>query len=368
MDNDIKALATGIDTLEMGYCVSSYNLSEDELKDIEFAKAKAQSTLYAKGTGIKFQGYDFMVLRTGSGRYRFILSNDDLDICLAVDTRSGRYFPELKVRFKSQLLWRNGYKAAIENVDKWIRMWANVVEVKISRVDITTDFNVELPELTHHLKEVVMRPRKKTEFGRYETYIDGYNTTGYRFGQHDLMCRIYDKTKEILRSDKKWFEELWKKNGWETVESVTRVEFQCGRKLIKEMRINTINDLYLLLPDLWKYLTNDWLTIRVIENDSHRTRWSLTKFWQTVQNSELLFGQSCGVSRMKQLRAKSVNLENNARGYALNMIALACVSIKDTNMELGIEYFESRFRSWIVNPNFEEEIKKRMLKYEGMVP
>jgi hypothetical protein len=39
---------------------------------------------------------------------------------------------------------------------------------------------------------------------------------------------IYDKKKEIVKSNKKWFEILWLKNGWEKEQSVTRVEFSAG--------------------------------------------------------------------------------------------------------------------------------------------
>ena len=140
------------------------------------------------------------------------------------------------------------------------------------------------------------------------------------------MCRIYDKTLEIIRSGKKWFEHLWSDNGWEKGKTVTRIEFQCRRKVIRMMGIVTIGDLFSTVPDLWKYLAVEWLAIRTIQKDSHRTRWPATQFWRIVQYSVVLFGQTTGVSRIKQLRAKSANLENIARGYMLNLIALSSKS------------------------------------------
>jgi hypothetical protein len=361
-----RILIAGIDTLEIGYCISGYKLSQEVWKMLEEAKESAQSTLYNRGTVVKFMGYDFMVLRTGSGRYKFILTNEDLDIRIFMDARSGIYFPELRVRFKSQLLWRHGWENAVKKIDEWIRSWANVTEVKISRIDIMVDIMGELPTLTPDLTEVVTRAKKKREFGTYERYAEGKKRSGYRLGEGDLICRIYDKTLEILRSGKSWFEYLWSENGWEKGEPVTRVEFQCRRKIIRMMKIETIEDLFSIVPDLWKYLTVEWLAIRIIKKDSHRTRWPATQFWRIVQFSVALFGQTKGVSRIKQLRAKSVNLENIARGYMLNLIALASKSFEKADKEYGIRYLEYIVGKWIEESTFEQEIEKRRHKYDSM--
>ena len=361
-----KPLIAGIDTLEIGYCISSYNISEDEWKMLTEAKESAQSTLYDKGTGVKFMGYDFMVLRTGSGRYKFILTNEDLDIRIFMDARSGLNFPELRVRFKSQFLWRYGWQDAVRKVDEWIRSWAVVAEVKISRIDVMADLKGSLPILSPELKEVVTRANKKSELGTYKRYSGGKKPSGYTFGANELMCRIYDKTAEILRSGKKWFEHLWRENGREKGESVTRVEFQCRRKIIRQFQIETLEDLFSRVPDLWKYLTVEWLAIRIIQADSHRTRWPAPPFWKAVQYSVALFGQTTGVSRIKQLRAKSANLENIARGYMLNLIALASMSLENADIEYGKRYLEYIVGKWIEEPTFEQEIEKRRHRYDSM--
>ena len=159
---------------------------------------------------------------------------------------------------------------------------------------------------------------------------------------------------------------MWSENGWEKGESVTRVEFQCRRKIIRQFQIETLDDLFSKVPDLWKYLTVEWFGIRIIQNDSHRTRWPASQFWRSVQYSVVLFGQPTGVSRIKQLRAKSVNLENIARGYMLNLIALASRSFEKADKEYGIRYLEYIVGKWIEDPTFEQEIEKRRHKYDSM--
>ncbi len=361
-----KILIAGVDTLEIGYCIVRYYLSQEEWDMLEEAKGRAQSTLYDKGTGVSFRGYDFMVLRTGSGRYKFILSNEDLDIRIFVDAKSGEHFPELKVRFKSQFLWRHGWENAVRKVDEWLRTWVYVIEVKMSRIDITADFMGKLPILSPELREVVARPRKRRTFGTYERYSEGSEPSGYRFGENDLSCRMYDKTKEVSISGKKWFEHLWSEKGWEKGEAVTRVEFQCRRKVIRMMQIRTIGELFLKVPDLWRYLTVEWLTIRMVQNDSHRTRWPITEFWLVVQSAVDCFGEVIGVSRIKQMRPRKDILERNLKGYVYSFTALAMQSMPGRGVEYGKSYIEFLLWELLNDLNFEQEVQKRRHKYDSM--
>ncbi len=366
-DSQYTPLIAGIDTVEIGYCVSDYDITSEEWLEIKMAKARAQSTLYTKGTGINFKGYNFLVLRySGGGRYKYVLVNDDLNIRIRDDAQSGRHFPEMQVRFSSALLWRHGWESAIKKVDEWIRSFAVIVETKITRLDVMVDIMGELPVLTQQLEEAVTRTRGKGDFSVCERYSEGWKQTGYRIGQKEILCRIYDKSREIMKTNKKWFESLWDTHGWVKENPVTRIEFQCRRKVLREININNIDDLFQNVPDLWKYLTNEWLTIRLIESNTRRTRWELSDFWKSVQSAVNFFGEVKGVSRIKQLRAKGKNLEPNARGYTLNLIALGAVSLGQSDIFYGIKYFESKVRSWIDAPEFEEEVKKRMLNYESM--
>jgi hypothetical protein len=360
-----KPLIAGIDTLEIGYCINEFSLTEQEWEIIANSKENAQATLYEKGTAIKFRGLDLTVLRTGSTRYKYILSNEDFDICIFTEARKGSSFPEIKARFKSQFLWRNGWIDAVKKIDEWLRTWADVSEVKISRVDITVDFLGPFPVLSPELKEVVTRGKHKREYGNYERYSQGKRQNGYKFGANDIICRIYDKTLEIIHSSKKWFESLWSEYGWKKGDAVTRVEFQCRRKIIKRLQIKTIEDLFLIVPDLWRYLTIEWLTIRIIQDDSHRTRWPISQFWQVVQDALPRFGEVTGVSLLKQLVPKKDILERQARGLLYSLAALASKSLAGSDTKYGKRYLKYIFNEWLNDPNFNNEIEKRRHKYDN---
>lgn len=363
---DYKPLIAGVDTLEIGYCIREYRLSQLEWDTMAEAKESAQSTLFDKGTGIRFRGYDFMVLRTGATRYKFILNNEDIQIRIFPDARSGINFPELKITFRSQLLWRHDWRDEVRRIHDWVCSWADVIETKVSRVDITVDFIGPLPKLSPELREVVTRARNKREYGTYERYSEGKHQTGYRFGANDTLCRIYDKTNEILRSDKKWVEHLWADKGWVKGETVTRVEFQCRRKIIRGMQIETIEDLFLIVPDLWKMLTVEWLTIKMVKDDSHRTRWPISEFWRTVQDSLSCFGQISGVSRIKQMRPKGEMIERQLKGMIKSYIALGSKSLAGSDIEYGTKFFRYKLEEWLSEPGFDKEVEKRRHKYDSM--
>lgn len=362
-----KTLIAGIDTLEIGYCVMSYLLSQEEWDMLEAAKMHAQSTRYDKGTIVELRGYEFTVRRAGSGRYRYVLFNEDIDILINDNASSGEHFPELKVRFRSQFLWcHNGWQDAVRKMDEWLGTWAGVTRVKISRLDITADFMGKLPLLSPIFEEVVTRTKSKSAFGSFGRHIEGNQLSGYTFGKNDLSCRVYDKTKEIIIHGKKWFEDLWKESGWLDGEAVTRVEFQCRRKVLRMMQIEKIEDLLIKLPDLWRYLTDDWLTIREVQDDSHRTRWPITDYWKVVQNTVSCFGEVFGISRLKQRRPSRDKLESSLKGYAYSLTALVMRSQPSNSIEHGKNYVEYFLYEMLNDSEFEEEVQKRSHKYDNM--
>jgi len=77
------------------------------------------------------------------------------------------------------------------------------------------------------------------------------------------MLRIYDKTVEINRSGKDWVEALWLQNGWNGGK-VWRVEYQCRRDLLRELKIESIEDLSSKTPDTWGYLSRKWFRLKEV--------------------------------------------------------------------------------------------------------
>ncbi len=132
------------------------------------------------------------------------------------------------------------------------------------------------------------------------------------------------------------------------------------------MQIETIEDILIKLPDLWIYLTGEWLTIRDVQEDSHRTRWPITDNWQVVQSAISCFGEVIGVNRLKQRIPGRDKLESSLKGYAYSLTALVMRSQPGNSIEHGKNYVEYFLYEMLYDPEFEQEVQKRSHKYDSM--
>jgi hypothetical protein len=109
-----------------------------------------------------------------------------------------------------------------------------------------------------------------------------------------IQLRIYDKEKEIK---KKGTEERWLLIWFvDDSKDVWRIEFQIRRPVLKQYRINSINDLRNQKADLWKYVTGEWFSLRC-RDDENQTRRKIHEFWKKIQSCVEYFGSEEGTKR-----------------------------------------------------------------------
>lgn len=337
---------------------------------LEQAKLDAQSTQFENYKGqVTLAGSRFIVKRSGAQRYNYILENDDVTVKIFKEARGGRNYPELVITFRSEFLWRSGWQAALDKVVEWVKAWAVVSMIKPSRVDLTVDFIGGLPQLSPDFNEVITRVKGKTahleNIDNASRYNQGKSPSGYSLGKGDISCRIYNKALEISKSNKSWFKELWRGNGWQEGQPVTRVEFQCRRPFLRSLQIETIDDL-IQLPDVWNYLVNKWMVIKEPSPDTHRNRWPDSEFWQAVKSSTHLFGNVTGVSRLKQMKPKAEALQKQAKGCLASLGALAIESLPGCPVDYGRKYVKALMDKWIDSPDFEHDLRTRATKFSSM--
>ncbi len=117
--------------------------------------------------------------------------------------------------------------------------------------------------------------------------FDGRRCTGYEFSKGAVhSCCIYDKTKEITVSRKVWMQEVWRRNGWDGVSRVTRVEFRYKRECLKELGVEEPYEMLDQLAGMWAYSTMQWLRHAIPTHDTNRGRWQLSPFWQVIQAAD----------------------------------------------------------------------------------
>lgn len=75
-----------------------------------------------------------------------------------------------------------------------------------------------------------------------------------------------------------------------------RVEFQLRRSLLRDLNINTVDDLKSQAGGLWTYLTEQWFSLR-LPDDSNTKRRTIHLWWKSVQQLAEFFGPACSISR-----------------------------------------------------------------------
>lgn len=365
-----SVILAGVDTLSVGFNVDEYDLTNDEWAYLADAKQSAQGAMFdGGGQPVTVRGHSFSMSPKGGRGYEYVLENDDLRVQFAARAEGGKHFPEINVRFSSAYLWRCGWQAAFFYVDRWIRQWAIGESHIVSRVDLCLDMAEGLPDVDIHGAsgpEVVTFAQTKTDFA-IERRMQGILDTGFRFGQGKLMCRIYDKIAEIAHSDKLWFFDLWKNNGWTGDTAVTRVEFQARRTHLKSQQITTIYDLESQMADLWRYFCKGWLSLRDQTGDTNRRRWPVKPFWKTVQGAISYFGSVTGVRRLTQRAPKLDKMGQLARGLLASMAALYQTTTENepskVTMAGAIAFLQYRvIPEWISDPAFNAKVEKKIAR------
>ncbi len=354
----MKVVASGIDTLVMGFSIESH-LEVNNFEALSDAKNKAAEKQFdKKGCGVEWFGTEFNMMPRGSMGYEWVIRNADVTVCIAREARCGSIMPEVYVTFSSQNLWANGLDGAVMTFKRWLSRWAVIKDTKVSRADPCIDLAMPFPKLDIQ-NEVVSRARTKVEYCepvKIEHYLSCRRDTGYKFGSHNLCARFYDKTFEVIISQKEWMREVWTAEGWDGETTVIRYEFQCSRKFLKEMSVNTFEDLKERLADIWRYCTSDWLRVCDQGSVSNQSRWKSKDYWALVQQSFSLFGQAYGVLRMKAKQVRYDHLFKQVRGCAVSGVAALGSGI---GTAAGIFKLKEDLRTMLQSEEFLTDVAKR---------
>lgn len=103
-----------------------------------------------------------------------------------------------------------------------------------------------------------------------------------------LMARVYAKDVELKqpgREGKRAMEhQIWRENGWNGIDSVTRVEFQCRGVFLDEIQLRDPRALEAKLDAVFQLCVR-WLRFIEPESNPRRIRCRLDPWWQVVSNT-----------------------------------------------------------------------------------
>jgi hypothetical protein len=259
-------LLRGLDSLYMSFYLDTANsyLDWEQLSYLrECAQMERRGGIAETVTGSE----TFAVMPHGKHPYRYILINKAFEVRLAEHNQ-----PNCHVRFSSEALWLEGAENLLSRLRTWFASLAMLERRSegVSRADWAFDFH--LPEIDFTEDHFVSRARKDAkhrENGLVQTF---------RFGQGDIVVRVYDKCAEIeQQSGKTWFHQLWGRS-----DAVWRVEFQVRGERLKQGGIASFDALRGFEGDLLRELATQHTTLRRPNGDSNRSRWPRHPLWNAV--------------------------------------------------------------------------------------
>jgi len=288
-EKEIKAVASGIDILYYGFYV---DVEEKVLNRLESAKEKAVQQLEEGGDGdylFDIGDYTFNMKASGEGVYAYVLSNSDLRI--KVSSSSSLPHPSVYVRLNSLFILENGVESAVEKVRNFVSSnFGKIKEEKVSKVEIYCDLvgaNLTREDYDKFVSKA----------GHRAIYEENGKFTGFTFGKGDIIGKVYLKTEEIKVHHKDYMYEMWDdvKEG----EEVWRIEFELNRKILREFGVESFDDFKQVKGDIWRYLTEEWLSMRELDNENTTLR-TRTLFWEKVMGVREFFGSVTGKVREKK--------------------------------------------------------------------
>ncbi len=290
--NNFQFLLCGIDSLDLGLYVNWGPNWNHRLRSLDHRKQQAR-----KQGGVLVSlpsGRSCIVKPSGKGEnYRIHLQFEAYNLFIGKSPCPGSA-PNVYLSLAAATLWRHGIETALSWVAEDVKAigGGTIHSVKVSRVDLCADFHIP-GGLSHDF--LLSHKIARTEKGKLFLEGDELQTMYVGDASSPLQLRIYNKGLEVMQGGTKlWFLELW---GVDTCDDVWRFEFQIRRQKLKEFGVNSLDDLTENQAGIWRYLTTNWFSLRVHDNDKAERR-SFHPCWRAVQECARTFGPEGEVKRV----------------------------------------------------------------------
>ena len=311
----MRLLTSGLDTIECAYYLRECLGCGFDFADLAAKREAMRVAKKREPMVVNIGGKEFLLGRGGTqSGYPLVLNNQEQTI------QCGEFnSPSFFVTYRSDALWHKGAK----QLHGEFVTWANDLRFKearpegVSRVDFAFDF--ELPTIDFDEDCFVTLASKDSQHRKDR------KVQTFRFGEGDIVLRVYDKSAEIREaSAKTWFYELW---GGVT-ENVWRIEFQVRKEVLKRFSVRTFEDLFTGYGDVLRFLVQEHTTLRVRQDDSNRSRWPLHPLWALLQEHVATLPAQGVVREVladERLLEQMMRLAVSVEGYLKRSAAIECV-------------------------------------------
>lgn len=326
-----RIVASNVDTLHLSYFGRLEPRVAAELASKRAAIVAAMESrvggaaMHAPEAAMVVHGAPFSLHPFMTHGYRYRLVNADLTLLVNPEPRGP--IGCVRAQFSAALLWREGWIRAVQMVENLVRsMLLDGVFTRphaIGRIDLCADFQGWRPVESD-------RDRFVTRANYRAAHHVGSRFSGLTFGKGSIAARLYDKTLEIIQSDKGWMRAVWEAGGYDAAEPVWRLEFQLRRDALRELGAGSLPEGDDGFGRVWRYLRARWLRLSVPASGERRERWRIDPAWAVLAEAD--FGAAVGES--VRLRTGSMDRERSERALLGSLLSLAtvlkCQSLDDT--------------------------------------
>jgi hypothetical protein len=275
---EFQFLLSGIDSLDLGLYVI---WGSDWKRRLQSFDKKKQQSRKQGGLLIHLPSGRICNFRpNGKGEnYRFHLQFEAYNLFIGIAARPGSS-PNVYLSIAAKTLWLNGIETALSWVAEDLKAigGGSIQFVQVSRVDLCCDFWIP-----GGLSYDFLLSHKVTHNRKGNLFLDENDVETYYVGnkKSPIQLRIYNKGAEVQQKGglKLWFLELWQR---ESPENIWRTEFEIKRPALREFGINSLDDLKEKQAGLWLYLTSQWFSLRLPDNEKAERK-TIHPFWRAVQ-------------------------------------------------------------------------------------
>ena len=354
---NIRKVGSGIDRLYLGFYVE---VNEKLLNTLEAAKAEVSNSSFVERAValprfrealISIGEKTFTIKPYRQERYPYILENGDM--WLQVAEGNADSYPSVYVQMESLYILSTGADSAVNEVRSFVSSnFGEIKEEKVSRVEMYVDVAGE-KVYQGDVDKFVSRAGIR---GFYQVYGE---FTGFELGKGDIRAKVYNKKEEIKKSHKEYMYSIW--DGVSEDEEVWRIEFELKRRALKEWDVEDYDSFKEVIGDIWKYLTEEWLSMREQDNEN-TTRRSLTFLWEEVRNTTQFFGKVTGAIRNKKRIGEIKHYISQMNGCATAISARQRLSGEDGSFDGVFSLVTTEIREQLAGKEggsdlTEEEIK-----------
>lgn len=284
-------LASGVDAL---YASSRPIISKEFFDGLMILKAESNSE-DSLPSFLTIGNEHYHVGKSAWGKYPVYLEHEFGRIGFS---QSGS-LPGVRLQIRSKFLHNLGAEQSLLWFSNRLEEMGILTYWTLSRLDLYTDLQGWSPRASDKSNFLT----RATDINYYEQNDD---FSGFIFGTRKsgtVLCRIYNKTREIQKKSDGWTPLIW----GDRVDlnlSVWRVEFETSTKFLHQVGIENAIDGLNKRANLWAHFTEEWLTLRNPTSDSNKSRWPISEVWEFIQNSSLR-GSAVPLERIRKAQSEA---------------------------------------------------------------